>query len=209
MEGDSSYDKISSFYNLISGPFESRYRIEAIKIFSPGKGESLLEIGFGTGHNLSILARAVGPEGHITGLDKSRKMFDLTERKIKKQDLTERVTIHCRDALAYPFPVSAFDGAFMSFTLETFTDDQIQSLLENIHRTLKKGSRLTILSMSESDRHTLIYRMYLCTHNKFPRIVDCRPINTLPMLIRAGFSIIEEKKLHLYGLPVTIISAKT
>lgn len=209
MEGDSSYDKISSFYNLISGPFESRYRKEAIKIFSPLKGESLLEIGFGTGHNLSILAHAVGPKGHITGLDNSRKMFDLTERKLKKQNLTGQVTLHCSDALTYPYPEKNFDGVFMSFTLETFTDENIQALLEKLHRTLKKGSRLTILSMALSDKQTLIYKMYLYSQKRFPRIVDCRPINAQQKLKEAGFSITDEKKLFIYGLPVTIVSSSS
>ena len=50
-------------------------REEGIKMLAPSPGEHLLEIGFGTGHVLVELARAVGPKGKVFGIDLSENML--------------------------------------------------------------------------------------------------------------------------------------
>lgn len=207
MKGDETYDKISSIYNALSGPFENRYRKEALELFNPQSGESLLEIGFGTGDNLILLADAVGAEGQITGIDNSRKMCRLAEKKVSRRSFSDRVILHCRDALSFPYPVSFYDGIFMSFTLETLTDINISKLLRYAGKALKPEGRLTVLSMAESAKKTLIYRMYLYSHKKFPRFVDCRPLDLNETLNKAGYSTVNVKDLRIYGLPVKIITA--
>lgn len=207
MKGDNSYDKISSVYNALSGPFENRYRKEALELFNPRPGEELLEIGFGTGDNLILLANAVGSDGQITGIDSSVKMCRIAEKKVERHRFADRVTLHCRDALSFPYPISFFDGIFMSFTLETFTDSHISELLRYAGKALKPEGRLTVLSMAICEKRSLIYRMYLYSHERFPRFVDCRPLDLNGILDNAGFSIEKEKDLRIFGLPVKIITA--
>ena len=59
------------------------------EILKPKPAESLLEIGFGTGHTLVALAKAVGPKGRVFGLDLSDKMARLTKENLAKAGLLD------------------------------------------------------------------------------------------------------------------------
>ncbi|MDP8208117.1 MAG: hypothetical protein P9L92_15740 [Candidatus Electryonea clarkiae] len=47
-----SYDRMSRFYDYFAGIFEKKYRDMALDRLSIKRGETILEIGFGTGHCL-------------------------------------------------------------------------------------------------------------------------------------------------------------
>ena len=69
------YNKIAKVYDLLSEHSEKAMREEGIKMLAPAPGERLLEIGFGTGHVLVELAKAVGPTGNVFGTDLSENML--------------------------------------------------------------------------------------------------------------------------------------
>ena len=68
------YNKISRVYDLLSERSEAPMRKAGLELLRDVAGESVLEIGFGTGHSLVALAKAVGPKGKVFGLDLSDKM---------------------------------------------------------------------------------------------------------------------------------------
>jgi demethylmenaquinone methyltransferase/2-methoxy-6-polyprenyl-1,4-benzoquinol methylase len=52
LQAKKSYDRISHFYDYFAGGFESKYRNLALQQLNIESGETVLEIGFGTGHCL-------------------------------------------------------------------------------------------------------------------------------------------------------------
>ena len=207
MDSRNNYDKISSFYNLMSGPFENRYRKKAIALLSAQAGESILEIGFGTGHSLLEIGRSVGETGRIYGIDLSASMCRITGKRLEKAQLKNRTELQCGDVLKNSYKEDTFDAVFMSFTLETFTPTEIDNLLKIIRKILKPNGRYCVLSMSEEKSKSLIYKMYLWAHRHYPQFVDCRPINVEQLLINGGFSIISSESMKLYNLPVKMAVA--
>ncbi|MBI9098659.1 MAG: class I SAM-dependent methyltransferase [Spirochaetaceae bacterium] len=205
MDSENNYDKISRFYNLISGSFEGRYRKKALRAFAAGPGESLLEIGFGSGHSLIEMAKDVGEKGHIAGIDNSSSMYRICMRKLRRRGLENRIHLKCQNILEASLEEDFFDGIFLSFTLETFPSEDIKLLMGKIRSWLKPGGRICILSMAESVQRTLLYKMYLWSHKTFPRIIDCRPINPEMILRDGGFSIKKSEHLKIYDLPVHIV----
>ena len=69
------YDKISKVYDLLSETTEGPVREAGLQMLAPQPGETVLEIGYGTGHALVWLARAVGPSGKVHGIDLSDGML--------------------------------------------------------------------------------------------------------------------------------------
>lgn len=208
MRKNNYYDKISQVYNYLFSSFEFRYRNKALTMFSAAPGESLLEIGYGTGHSLLTLTESVGESGNVTGIDSSQSMFKITIKKLNKRRLKTRVSLECENVLKSCYSEKTFDGIFMSFTLETFTDESINLLMEKMKLWLKPGGRVCILCMSESSQRSFIYKIYLWSHKTFPTLVDCRPINPEKIILKSGFSIEKTELLKIYNLPVKIILAK-
>lgn len=194
---------------MLSATFEGRYRKTAIESLNPARGEELLEIGFGPGDNLILLAEAVGPKGHVTGIDISKKMCEQAERKINRRNLSAIVSIQKDNALIFNYKPQIYDGVLLSFTLETFSDDEISALLNLLAKSLKNNGRLTVLSMAvdEEEKQTLMYKMYLLSHKRFPHLVDCRPLNLRRIIEKDGFEVYSERTYRYYGLPITVISA--
>ena len=206
-EAKRTYDRISRYYNCLAGSFERKYAEMALERLSIGKGETVLEIGFGTGHCLKRIAESVGPKGEAYGIDLSTGMMEISKKRLEKAGLGDRVKLFCGDAASLPFDDSTFDAVFMSFTLELFDTPEIPKVLEQIKRVLKPDGRLAVVSISKANGESIFLRLYEWTHNKWPKYVDCRPIYVEQSLIDAGYKIKSKEKVKIFGLPAEIIVA--
>ena len=206
-EAKRTYDRISSYYDYLVGPFERKYAEMALEHLSIGKGETVLEIGFGTGHCLKRIVESVGPKGKTYGIDISTGMMKISKKRLEKAGLEDRVKLFCGDAASLPFDDSTFNAVFMSFTLELFDTPEIPKVLEQIKRVLKPEGRLAVVSISKEDGESIFLRLYEWTHNKWPKYVDCRPIYVEQSLIDAGYQIKSKEKVKIFRLPAEIIVA--
>ena len=95
-------------------------RDEAIRRLAPRPGDSVLEIGCGTGRNLIKAARAY-PEARFFGLDVSREMLDTAEAAIRRAGLSQRIAVAQADATAFDpnalFGRPAFERVMISYAL--------------------------------------------------------------------------------------------
>lgn len=200
-----SYDKISRFYDYFAGVFEKKYRNMALERLDVKRGETVLEIGFGTGHCLKQMVESVGEEGRVYGIDISSGMLEVSKRRLEEAGLLDRVKLYCQDALKMPYEDNKFDAVFMSFTLELFDTPEIPKVLDKIERVLKPNGRLGVVGMSKEDGGSIILRVYEWTHKKYPKYADCRPIYIEQSIKNAGFRIEYKKKVKLFGLPGEIV----
>jgi len=201
------YDRISRYYDYLTGAFERKYAEMALERLSIGEGETVLEIGFGTGHCLKRIAESIGQTGKVYGIDISSGMMERAKKRLEKAGLAERAKLHCGDAASLPFDDNTFDAAFMSFTLELFDTPEIPKVLEQIKSVLKPGGRLGVVSMSKENGESIFLRLYEWTHHKWPKYVDCRPIYVEQSLREAGYKIKSKEKVRLFRLPGEIIVA--
>jgi ubiquinone/menaquinone biosynthesis C-methylase UbiE len=202
-----SYDKMSRWYDLLVGKSEKKFRDKGLELLDVQEGETVLEIGFGTGHCTQALARSVGPTGHVYGIDISEGMLNITASRIKDAGLSERVFLQLGDAVNLPFQDNFFDAVFMSFTLELFDTPEIPAVLDQCQQVLKDGGRICVVSMSKEDTPGLMLRLYEWGHEKLPNYIDCRPIFLKTFLENAGFQIQKKYTIRLWGLPVEIVLA--
>lgn len=202
---EESYDKLSKWYDFISGSGEKKIKNEGLNILAPKEGEQILEIGFGTGNAIISMAKSVGKSGRIFGIDISQGMLDIAKVKVDKAGLLDRVVLKREDATIMNFDSDYFDAVFMSFTLELFSKPQMIIILEECKKILKKNGRICILSMLKTNKKpSIISRLYAWAQKQFPEYVDCRPINLQQVLKNEGFVISESKQMSVWGLPVEI-----
>jgi demethylmenaquinone methyltransferase/2-methoxy-6-polyprenyl-1,4-benzoquinol methylase len=204
------YDRISQAYDLIADGGEHRARERGLELLDVSAGESVLEIGYGTGHSLVELAHAVGDTGQVSGIDISSGMRDVAARRIEEAGQTDRVELLVGSVPPLPFADSSFDAITMSFTLELFSPETIPQVLIECKRVLKPTGRLGIVSMAtveDGDAESLLEKTYIWMHHHFPHIVDCQPIPLEQLVQQSGFVLTQQERINLFTMPVAIVVA--
>ncbi len=200
------YDKISTVYDFLAERSEAPVRALGLKALAARAGETILEVGFGTGHCLAGLAADVGPSGHVCGIDLSGKMAERTRRLLEDRHVLDRVHVVCGDAENLPLQSDTVTGVFMSFTLELFDTPVIPRVLAECGRVLQSNGRIVIVGLSKEAPPGLALKAFEWTHQHFPTLLDCRPIYVRRALDRAGFRVTETSLQHMW-VPVEVVTA--
>jgi ubiquinone/menaquinone biosynthesis C-methylase UbiE len=203
------YDMLSYFYDFAT-LYEIEPRKKAIEIARINNDFKILEVGFGTGKNIIQLAKKIGNNGFICGLDISSKMTYKTLKLIKSHDLTKRVNLALGDADHIPYVGSSFDLIFSSYMLDLIDTPIMPLVLSEFKRVLKPGGHLIIVSMSKGSKWYNDMRLYEWFYRRWPSILGgCRPVDLKPYLNRLQFKIIYRKFLFAgYLMPTEIVYAQ-
>jgi demethylmenaquinone methyltransferase/2-methoxy-6-polyprenyl-1,4-benzoquinol methylase len=204
-QAKASYDRLSPFYDLFAGGSEQKFRNLALEHLHVSRGETVLEIGFGTGACLKQMAEAVGENGRVYGIDISSGMLVASQQRLKKAGLEDRVDLTCQDALKMPYPQDKFEVVFMGFALELFDSPEIPQVLAQVKRVLRPNGRLGVVSMSKENGTSPLMRIYEWLHQVLPQVVDCRPIYVEGSINEAGFGIEYKQRFSIFGLPGEIV----
>jgi ubiquinone/menaquinone biosynthesis C-methylase UbiE len=199
------YDRISAAYDLIADAAEHDARERGLRLLAIRPGESVLELGVGTGRALETLSRGTGSEGRVCGLDASSGMLGIADRRIASRG--GAVSLQQGDARTLPYRAASFDAAFMSFTLELFEPCDIDLVLRETKRVLRGRGRVVIVSLAASREPGLMSQAYVWLHRHFPHFIDCQPIDVQGILTLNGFAVSDADEMKLWGLPVTAVRA--
>ena len=136
-----TYARISRVYDAFKGRFERKLRGRGLELLDIKEGEAVLEIGFGTGYLLIEIARSVGKNGKVSGIDLTSQMVSLAKARVQKEGLAERVELREGDAREMPYQNKQFDVVFMTAMLELFDKPDTPKVLAEIKRVLKPAGR--------------------------------------------------------------------
>jgi demethylmenaquinone methyltransferase/2-methoxy-6-polyprenyl-1,4-benzoquinol methylase len=200
-----NYDRLSRWYDLFAGS-EVKFTETGLQLLGVKTGERVLEIGFGTGHTLMRLAKRSGESGLTAGVELSPGMIAMAEKRLQAQGPECSARIIQGDGARLPFVSRSFDAVFLAFTLELFAESEIPVLLEECHRVLKSDGRLGVVSLAKRD--TLACRLYEWGHERWPNVLDCRPIDVRKCLEVGGFRVQAAKVKSMWGLPVEIVLSR-
>jgi ubiquinone/menaquinone biosynthesis C-methylase UbiE len=119
---------------------ENRFRHKILDLARLRPGDSLLDIGCGTG-TLALAAQTrVGSEGHIYGIDASPQMIMRATKKARQADANIEFRIAPAEAL--PFPDATFDIVLSTLMLHHLPDGILVRCLGEALRVLKNGGCL-------------------------------------------------------------------
>jgi len=154
------------YWNTVAGPrwvaspgFRERRNHESLGLLLARLGltggESVLEIGCGTGALTLPLAAAVGAYGRVVAVDISEPMLGAARQKVGERGL-RNVTLHSGDAQVFAFEPDAFDLATSRMGVMFFADPA--AAFRNIKGGLKPGGRLVFACWAPlaENRHWLI-----------------------------------------------------
>lgn len=202
-----TYNRLAGVYDFLAGASERRFTDKGLEILNPEPGEVILEIGFGTGYALAKLAKSVGEEGEVHGIDISERMVERGKKRLKSVGMLDRASLVRGDAAALPYGADSFDAVFTSFTLELFDTSEIFRVLGECRRVLKPEGRMVIVGLSKEGGLDWVKRLYERLHQRFPGLLDCRPIWVGRTLEQAGFRVAVQAIDSLWGLGTETVLA--
>jgi ubiquinone/menaquinone biosynthesis C-methylase UbiE len=137
-----SLDAMAGCYDALTFAEKSRLRQKQIDLAEIKEGETILEVGCGTGV-MSILARLkTGNTGKVHGIDIAEKMIKQARKKAEKYGLDIDFKVASIDDL--PFPDNNFDLLIASMMFHHLPVNIKEAGLKEIYRVLKSGGRLLL-----------------------------------------------------------------
>lgn len=202
------YDRISGFYDLLAASSEGPFIRRGLKMLQVRSGDRVLEIGSGTGRALKELSGAVGPSGNVTGIDLSTGMINVARKRLGGSGSGGKPDLVRGDAVHLPLQADSQDKVFTSFTLDLFSAADMDRVLAECQRVLRREGRLVVVALNRDQPLPPAGQAYQWLHAKFPGVFDCRPIPVRSLLEKAGFRVRDQRQDLMWGLPVSITAAE-
>lgn len=196
-EARAGYDRIAGVYDWLAGASERPFRRRALDLLALQSGESVLEIGCGTGEALVELA---GITAEATGVDLSPRMLEQARRRLAAAGRSARLIEG--DAHELPIESASQDAVFMSFVLDLVDTPDLPGFLAEVRRVLRPAGRLALVTMSADGGNALAAGIYRWAHRVFPVAVDCRPLHLGAVLEAGGFRADRLEQGTMWGLGV-------
>lgn len=203
---------VADFYNHRSQSYDNhawqtlvcRHLLE----YSPVRlGQTVLDIGTGTGHLAIASAQIAKEQGRVIGVDISPKMLKQAQNKVDKLGL-DNIDLQLADAEALDYPSHYFDHILCANTFPWMTDKE--TTLQMWFQFLKPGGRIAVHTPADTAyigavvlrRVFARYGLDLEASNRIGSIRRCQDL-----FKNAGFEIVEIK-IEQHGKYTTIDKAK-
>lgn len=128
---------LSSFLGLRLG----YHRRTAVRSLRLREGDTVVEVGCGTGANFEFLEREVGDRGQIIGVDLSPDMLREAEKRVRDQGWKNVELVNC-DASSFKFP-DAMGGVLSTFAISLIPD--FDRVIRGASGALMQGRRFVIM----------------------------------------------------------------
>ena len=140
-----NYDLAVKFYQIF-GLQIGKYRKVAVDALELSKGDTVVELGCGTGLNFSLVLDEIGPNGKLIGIDITDKMLEQAKKRIDLHGW-KNVELIQSDLSEYKFP-DEVDGIFATGAIQYSLEyDQV---IKKGYNALKIGKNFVILDFKMS-----------------------------------------------------------
>lgn len=199
------YDRLSGIYDIWGKLTESRARRRAIELANIKDGQSVLEVAVGTGLAFHEIVQR-NPNGRNVGIDLSAGMLSKAVKRLGKLS-----GANYELSIGTAFDLKAENGSvdllMNNYMFDLIPYDDMDKILVEFKRVLKKGGRLILVNMTEGERFGS--RLYDFIYNVSPKTMGgCRGVHLSERLMSHGFTV-EAREYHQQMLfPSEVILAR-
>jgi ubiquinone/menaquinone biosynthesis C-methylase UbiE len=126
---------------------ERALRAMTVNLAQVKPGDSVLEVGCGTGTLTLAAKRQAGPTGKVFGIDVIPGMIERSQRKAAQANVD--ITFQLGSMYDIPFPDNQFDVVLCSFMIFHVSETLRLKGIPEIYRVLKPRGRLLVIDMAE------------------------------------------------------------
>lgn len=142
------YGKCAGLYDLVAtAPGVRSWRARTVETLDLSPGDTVVEMGCGTGANFPSLREQVGPDGRVVGVDLVPAMLRQAQIRIDRADWEN---VHVVQGDATQPPVSAADALVSTFVVGMLGDPG-EAVREWVNCVVP-GGRVTLLNAGRSPR---------------------------------------------------------
>ena len=186
------YDSLSRIYDLWGTLAESRARKRGIELADIKDGQNILEVAVGTGLAFYEIVKR-NPNGRNLGVDLSPGMLKKARKRLGRF-AQGNYELEIGNAFHLPAGDGQFDLLLNNYMIDLMTFQEMDVILEEFKRVLKKGGKLVLVNMTKGERfgsglYDFIYRLS-------PKSIGgCRGVRLSEGLTRHGFQV-ETREYH-------------
>ena len=133
------YDKMAKVYDITFGPALHPGRLQAIERMDIQPDERVLEVGVGTGINLSLYPKNCS----VVGIDFSSPMLEIARERAARKDV-RNVRLLQMDAADLKFADDSFDIVYAPYLISVVPDPV--RVAHEMRRVCRPGGRIIVLN---------------------------------------------------------------
>lgn len=179
------YDSLSKIYDLWGNLTESRARNRALELAEIKNGQKILEVAVGTGLAFYEIVKQ-NPDGTNIGIDISAGMLKKAQKRLNQ---LSGANYELKQASAFQLEAEEeqFDVLINNYMFDLIPFDQMDAVLAEFKRVLKKGGKLVLVNMTIGERFGS--SIYDFMYRVSPRLMGgCRGIRLSEKLKEHGFN---------------------
>jgi ubiquinone/menaquinone biosynthesis C-methylase UbiE len=175
---------------LMTAGRERAFRERLLALARVQPGESVLDVGYGTGSLAIAAKRRVGATGTVDGIDASAQMIARAAKKAR----TAVLDVGLQEAVieALPFPGKRFDAVLSTVMLHHLPRAARSVGAREMRRVVKPGGRVFIADFGPPSRHGVLARFHRHGHTK--------PEEIQALLIDVGLQVIDSGPVGTHDL---------
>jgi ubiquinone/menaquinone biosynthesis C-methylase UbiE len=199
------YDSLSKIYDIWGNLTESRARNRALELAEIKNGQHILEVAVGTGLAFYEIVKR-NSEGTNIGIDLSEGMLKRAKERLRKLSGVN-YELKIGNAFRLEEEDAHFDVLINNYMFDLISFDQMDAVLKEFKRVLKKKGKLVIVNMTAgenfgSEIYDFLYRLS-------PKMMGgCRGIRLTKKLQDHGFDVKLREYYQQFLFPSEVILAK-
>ena len=198
------YDSLSKTYDIWGKLAETRARHRAIELADIKDGQHILEVAVGTGLGFYEIVQR-NPNGTNIGVDISPGMLQKAQKRLGKLSAAN-YELRVGNAFSVEAEDERFDLLVNNYMFDLIAFDDMDTILEEFKRVLKKGGKLILVNMTAGESfgsgiYSLIYRI---SPKSFG---GCRSVQLSDKLEKHGFEVISREYYQQLWFPSEVILA--
>ena len=195
------YDRFAGLYDVVFNGLLQSGRLEAVRAMNLRPGQSVLEVGVGTGLNLELYPRGV----RVVGVDISLPMLrEALERQQQRPPVAD-VRFARMDALRLAFADDAFDVVYAPYVVTVVP--RPRQVVAEMARVCRPGGRVVLVNHFGSSKKPVRWfekRLTpLTSHVGFRIDVPLDAILGVPGLVKE-----HERRVNPFGLVRLVVFGK-